>query len=289
MQTKSKLLQFASPEKKLKGRRKREVLTRTVQESYTFAQWTVQHNSHNIQILVYRNPNLPVIPANPNPSPNPNPDPNPTFRSTKKPFKLRMNPTPNPGERTTDKERIAYLRVVLLLMMNENATRPLHPTLGTATTNLVRTLPVVAEVFVNPLVVRLKGEQEALVQAMASPKDNLWLMKLQQEFIGEVLYDGGYYRVFAVQYVPNKTSNRYTCWEATTKPVYEDDDGHFVVHERHFAIGPEGSRTLLKSLMIEFALAEYSNGIFPQTLTLTLNLTLTLTVWRKKINIFSYI
>jgi hypothetical protein len=119
-----------------------------------------------------------------------------------------MNPTPNPGERSTVKVRIAYLREVLLLMMHEDATRPLHPTLPAATTNLVRTLPVVAEVFVNPLVVRLKGEQEALVQAMASPKDNPWLVKLRQEYIGKILYDGGYYRVFAVQYVPNKTSNR---------------------------------------------------------------------------------
>ena len=186
-----------------------------------------------------------------------------------------MNPTPNPGERSTVKVRIAYLREVLVLMMHEDATRPLHPTLPTATTNLVRTLPVVAEVFVNPLVVRLKGEQEALVQAMASPKDNPWLVKLRQEYIGKILYDGGYYRVFAVQYVPNKTSNRYPCWEATTEPVYEAEDGNFLVHERHFAVGPEGSRTLLKSSMVGFALAEYSNGYFPQTFSQTQTLTLT--------------
>ncbi len=62
------------------------------------------------------------------------------------------------------------------------------------------------------------------------------------------------------------------------------------MHERHFAVGPEGSRTLLKSSMVGFALAEYSNGYLPQTLsqtqtltltptlTLTLNLTLSLTL-----------
>jgi len=177
-----------------------------------------------------------------------------------------MNPTALPGERITNKQRIAYLREVLLIMMDEDATRPLDPTHGTATTNLVRLLPVIAEEFVNPLVVRLKAEQEALVQAMAAPKDNPWLVKLQQEYIGKILYDGGYYRVFAVQYVPNKTSNRFPCWEATTEPVYEDDAGHFVVHDRHFAIGPEGSRTLFKSSMVGFALAEYSNGTSTYTL-----------------------
>ncbi len=81
-----------------------------------------------------------------------------------------------------------------------------------------------------------------------------------------------------MQYVPNKTSNRYPFWEATTEPVYEAEDDNFLVHERHFAVGPEGSRTLLKSSMVEFALAEYSNGYFPQTLTQTRTLTPTLTL-----------
>jgi hypothetical protein len=186
------------------------------------------------------------------------------FRSTTKPYALRMNPTPNPGERTTDKDRIAYLREVLPLMMDEDSTRQLLPTVRPKNTTLVRTLPVVSEMYANPLVSRLKAEQEALVQAMSSPQDNPWLAKLCNEYIGKRLYDGGYFEVFAVQYVPNKTSNRFPCWEATTKPVFEDDNGDFVVHERHFATGPNGTRTLLKSSMVGFALAEYSNGHFPK-------------------------
>jgi hypothetical protein len=47
--------------------------------------------------------------------------------------------------------------------------------------------------------------------------------------------------------------------------VYEDEDdnGDFVVHERNFVIGADGSRTLLKANMVGFALAEYSNDTFP--------------------------
>ncbi len=77
------------------------------------------------------------------------------------------------------------------------------------------------------------------------------------------MYDGGYFRVFAVQYVANISSNRFPCWEATTEPVYQEDNGDFVVHERNFAIGADGSRTLLKANMVGFALAEYSKGTFP--------------------------
>ncbi len=36
--------------------------------------------------------------------------------------------------------------------------------------------------------------------------------------------------------------------------------GAFVVHDRHLSFGEDGSRTVLKSSLIGFALAEYSNG-----------------------------
>jgi hypothetical protein len=69
----------------------------------------------------------------------------------------------------------------------------------------------------------------------------------------------GYYCVIAIQYVPNKHSNRYPCWEATTEPVHKEN-GAFVVHDRHLSFGEDGSRTVLKPSLIGFALEEYSNG-----------------------------
>jgi hypothetical protein len=125
---------------------------------------------------------------------------------------------------------------------------------------LVRSLPVISEMFQNPEALRLKTEQEAQIRAMAMPKDNPWLAMFQNEYLNKILWDGGYFRVFAVQYVPNKNTNRYPCWEATTEPVFKDDHGDFVVHDRHVTIGKDGTRTLLKSSMVGFALAEYSNG-----------------------------
>jgi hypothetical protein len=95
---------------------------------------------------------------------------------------------------------------------------------------------------------------------MATPKDNPWLRKLQDEYLGQILYDGGYFRVFAIQFVPNKNINRFPCWEATTEPVFEDENGKFVVHDRHVSIGKDCTRTLLKSSMVGFALAKYCNG-----------------------------
>ncbi len=62
------------------------------------------------------------------------------------------------------------------------------------------------------------------------------------------------------RYMPNKNTNRYPCWEATTEPVFKDEHGEFVVLDRHVSVGKDGTRTLLKSSMVGFALAEYSNG-----------------------------
>ncbi len=84
---------------------------------------------------------------------------------------------------------------------------------------------------------------------------HVWILTLNN-----ILWDGGYFRVFAVQYVPNKNTDRYPCWEATTEPVFKDDHGEFVAHDRHVSVGKDGTRTLLKSSMVGFALAKYSNG-----------------------------
>ncbi len=74
--------------------------------------------------------------------------------------------------------------------------------------------------------------------------------------------------MIAIQYVPNKHSNRYPCWEATAEPVYKDN-GAFVVHHRHMSIGEDGSRNVLKSSLVGFALAEYSNGDNAEPVPLT--------------------
>ena len=131
------------------------------------------------------------------------------FRSHTKPYALRMNPQHDPGQNINDMDRITYLRELLPLMINEDNERGLQGTVRLEDTNLVRQLPIVSEASLNPLATRLKTEQNVRVAAMASPIDNPWLTKLQDAYLGKVLYDGGYYRVVAIQYVPNKHSNRY--------------------------------------------------------------------------------
>jgi hypothetical protein len=172
-----------------------------------------------------------------------------------------MNPPTQPGINITTNEQIEYFTQLLTIMIAEDSTRQLEPTLRPDETKLVRSLPVILSVFLNPLALRLKTEQEAQVRAMATqPKDNPWLSKLQDEYLGKILYDGGYFRVFAIQFVPNKNTNRFPYWEATTEPVFEDENGEFIVHDRHVSISKDCTRTLLKSSMVGFALAKYCNG-----------------------------
>jgi hypothetical protein len=45
-------------------------------------------------------------------------------------------------------------------------------------THLMRQLPIASEASMNPLVIRLKTEQNSRIAAMASPIDNPWLTKL---------------------------------------------------------------------------------------------------------------
>jgi hypothetical protein len=159
------------------------------------------------------------------------------YRSKTKPYKLRMNPHPKAGIKTSTHDCIAYLLKLLRLMMIEDDQRPLESNIRHEDNTLVRRLPVVSESYINPLSVRLKREQEARVAEMAAPEDNPWLTQLLSEYMGKILYDGGYFRIYTVQFVANKGSKtRFPCWEATTEPVHFED-GHWVVHDRHFSIG----------------------------------------------------
>ncbi len=160
------------------------------------------------------------------------------YRSESKPYKLRMQPHPVSACKPSTGAQIAYLLQLLKLMMQEDAGRNVQATVTPEDNSVVRRLPVVSETYINPISVRLKQEQEARVAAMAVPTDNPWLAKLHAEYVGKLLYDGGFFRVFVVLYVNNKGSRtRYPCWEATSEPVHLADDGTWVVHDRHLSNG----------------------------------------------------
>ncbi len=89
--------------------------------------------------------------------------------------------------------------------------------------------------------------------------DDPWLTKLHAEWVGKVLYDDGYFRVVDILYVYSKGNNRHPCWEATSEPVYLHN-GEFAVHDRNATIASDGTRITLKSSLVGFAHAEYSNG-----------------------------
>lgn len=126
------------------------------------------------------------------------------YRQKVKPYGIRMNPFPFNGGKITTDMQITYLTKLLHVMMAEDLQRPLEPTARSEDQKLVRRLPVLSEQHVNPESVRLKLLQESTVAAMAAPKDNPWFARLHEEFMGKILYDGGYYRVFMIQFVPNK-------------------------------------------------------------------------------------
>ena len=157
------------------------------------------------------------------------------------------------------KDKIEYLATLLPLMISEDNARFSEPTIAVEDTGLVCRLPVLNEKFLNPMSRRLKKEQEMDIARKMSPTDNPFFTKLQAEWLGKILYDGGYYRVVAIQYVPNTGNTRYPCWEATTEPVY-NENGEYIVHKRHVTIAKDGSHITLKSSLVGFALAEYSNG-----------------------------
>ncbi len=160
------------------------------------------------------------------------------FRMKQKPFKLRMNP----------EMQITYLKRLLYVMIDEDRLRPMEPTVGAENTQLVRRLPVISQAYLNPESVRLKKLQEATVAALAQPTDNPWYAKLVHEYMGKILYDQkAFYRVFAIQYVPNTSKNVYPCWEATTEPVHKDEHGQFVISECDLVVTSDGTKKLLKS------------------------------------------
>jgi hypothetical protein len=168
------------------------------------------------------------------------------FRSSTKPFKLRMNPDPSSGTKVTTDMQISHRKRLLYLMISEDRERPLEATVGHGDTQLVRRLPVIAHAYMNPVSTRLKQLQETTVQNMSLPKDNPLYDQLHKAY-GQILYDGGYYRVISIQFVPNKGKNVYPCWEATTEPVYKNDAGHYVVHDRHLVAASDGTKKLLKA------------------------------------------
>ena len=170
------------------------------------------------------------------------------FRMKKKPFRLRMNPHPTPGNKITADMQMTYLKRLLYLMIDEDRLRPMEPSLSAGDTQLVRRLPVISEAYLNPESVRLKKLQESTVAAMAQPTDNPWYAKLKDEYMGKIFYDQkAFYRVFAIQYVPNTGKNVFPCWEATTEPVHKEEHGQFGVLERDLVVTLDGTKKLLKS------------------------------------------
>jgi hypothetical protein len=119
-----------------------------------------------------------------------------------------MNPHPVAGIKTTTDTQITYLKNLLYVMIAEDRQRPLEPTAAAEDTKLVRRLPVISDVFLNPISLRLKKLQESRIAALASPKDNPWYARLMEEYLGKILFDDGEcFRVFTVQFVPNKGEN----------------------------------------------------------------------------------
>jgi hypothetical protein len=182
------------------------------------------------------------------------------FRSNAKPYRLRMNPKPEPGIAITTNTCIGYLKALLYEMISEDNKHQREATAQPEDTKLIRNLPVISEIFLNPRSTHLKKLQESAVAAMAKPKDNPWYSLLAQEYLGKILWDGGFFRIFAIQFNANKGRNVFPCWEATTEPVFKDDDGSYIVHPRHLVTMDDGSTKLLKSAEVGFALAEYSLG-----------------------------
>jgi hypothetical protein len=145
-------------------------------------------------------------------------------------------------------------------MIAEDLLRVQQRTVGFENTNLVRRLPVISEAYLNPLAIHFKKLQEEEIKEIAKPKDNPWYERLHREYMGKILYDRGCYRVISIQYVPNKGRNVFPCWEATTEPVSKNANGEYVVPNKHLVATTDGSKKLLKSAEVGFALAEYSNG-----------------------------
>ena len=176
-----------------------------------------------------------------------------------------MNPYVAPGQNMNTDKQISYLSRLLRVMLAEDLQRPLEPTVRLEDTQLVRRLPVISVAYLNPESIRLKTLQEATVAAMAQPKDNPWFSRLSDEYLGKILCDRKvYYRVFAIQYVPNTGKNVFPCWEATTEPVHKQEDGQWVVHQRHLVHMEDGTTKLLKSAEVRTLTRSLTRSLTPR-------------------------
>jgi hypothetical protein len=115
--------------------------------------------------------------------------------SKSKLYSLRLKPHEDPSKKATTTDRIAYLVRLLRVMITEDQDRPLEPIDALQYRQIIRRLPFVSQVYINPVSVRLKAEQEARLEQLAAPEDNPWLAQLHREYVGKILYDNGYFRV----------------------------------------------------------------------------------------------
>jgi hypothetical protein len=108
------------------------------------------------------------------------------YRSSTKPFKLRMNPDPGTGTKVTTDMQISHLKRLMYLMISEDRERPLHATVGHGDTQLIRRLPVIAHAYMNPVSTRLKQLQKTTVRNMSLPKDNPLYDQLHKAYMGKI-------------------------------------------------------------------------------------------------------
>ncbi len=72
------------------------------------------------------------------------------YRSNSKHYKIRITPNPMPGIKITTDMQITYLTKLLYVMIEEDLARPLERTALPENIQLVRKLPVISQLFLNP-------------------------------------------------------------------------------------------------------------------------------------------
>ena len=78
------------------------------------------------------------------------------FRSVAKPYGIRLNPNAKPGVKMTTDMHITYLKDLLYVMIAEDLQRPNEAIARPEDNKLVRRLPIISELFLNPESLRLK-------------------------------------------------------------------------------------------------------------------------------------
>ncbi len=111
----------------------------------------------------------------------------------------------------------------------------------------------------------MKAEFEKQTSALATPQDDPVYLDLHAKYNGTVFYDNEtrapkkLFRVRAVQFVQSYTDGRLSCWEATCEPIYRDTTtGKYLVPH---ALMVEGSSVIQINALVDYALAEYGNGV----------------------------